>query len=158
MTYRPIICIDFDGVIHRYTSGWQGVGVIKDAPVSGAMRWIAENAYREDVQIAISSSRSKNLFGRWAMKRWLRIHLGIFYAGHLRGEGPNLPGEEMMVPWTGLDAIDQGHEWARHTIRKIKWPWFKPAAFVSIDDRAITFNGTFPPVDKILTFRPWNKQ
>ncbi len=28
---------------------------------------------------------------------------------------------------------------------------------ISIDDRAICFNGTFPSIDSLLSFKPWNK-
>lgn len=35
----------------------------------------------------------------------------------------------------------------------------KPAAFVTIDDRAICFKGTFDGLkDQINSFKPWNKQ
>ena len=27
---KPILCLDFDGVIHRYDSGWKGADVIPD--------------------------------------------------------------------------------------------------------------------------------
>ena len=39
---NPIICVDFDGVIHSYTSGWKGIDVIPDDPVPGAIEWLEE--------------------------------------------------------------------------------------------------------------------
>lgn len=32
---KPIIVLDLDGVIHSYTSGWQGMNIIADPPTSG---------------------------------------------------------------------------------------------------------------------------
>ena len=41
---KPIICLDFDGVIHSYTSGWKGAAVIPDPPVPGALEFIVEDS------------------------------------------------------------------------------------------------------------------
>ena len=35
MPFKPTIILDFDGVIHSYTSGWQGADVIGDPPWRG---------------------------------------------------------------------------------------------------------------------------
>ena len=40
---------------------------------------------------------------------------------------------------------------------RIEWPWFKPPAHVTIDDRALTFVGTWPELQAIHDFKPWNK-
>jgi hypothetical protein len=125
---KPILCLDFDGVIHSYTSGWKGVGKIPDLLVPGAIDFI-ERA-QADFTVAIYSSRSSSLRGRWAMKRWLaqRVH------------------ERM---GSGFEADD--------LLCSIRWPWFKPSALITIDDRAITFSGTWPDVADLKAFQPWYK-
>jgi hypothetical protein len=40
----------------------------------------------------------------------------------------------------------------------IEWPLEKPSAFVTIDDRALTFDGTWPQIDDLKAFQPWNKR
>ena len=37
-----ILCLDFDGVIHSFTSGWRGAGIIPDPPVPGALDFIKD--------------------------------------------------------------------------------------------------------------------
>ena len=39
---KKTVVFDFDGVIHSYTSGWQGVSVIPDPPVPGIREAIDE--------------------------------------------------------------------------------------------------------------------
>jgi hypothetical protein len=51
------LCIDFDGVLHAYTSGWQGHDKIPDGPVPGAM--VACHALAEaGWKLYVMSSRS----------------------------------------------------------------------------------------------------
>jgi len=118
---RPILCVDFDGVIHSYTSGWQGANVVSDLPVPGAIEFLREAV--KHFQVAIFSSRSHQPGGIFAMKEWLGL------AGN-------------QEPW--LDEIS--------------WPTTKPAAFLTIDDRAILFEGTWPTMEGMLNFKPWNKK
>jgi hypothetical protein len=118
---KKILCIDFDGVIHSYSSGWKGENVVSDPPVSGAIEWLktASTLYN----INIYSSRSKSYDGVLAMKDWLLDN--------------------------GMTTMD---------IERIKFPTQKPAAYLTIDDRAICFNGVFPSFDEIDNFKPWNKR
>lgn len=126
-TKKPILCLDFDGVLHSYTSGWKGIDVIPDPPVEGAMEFLVEAAQHFDVQIF--SSRSSEYIGIQAMYSWVADWLG----GYL-GEPDKFIAEN------------------------ITFPLQKPPALVTIDDRAITFGGTFPDIDTISNFKPWNKK
>ena len=119
---KPIICVDFDGVLHSYTSGWKGMGRIDDPPVDGAIDWLIDLIVA-GFRVSIYSSRSKSLQGRRAMKRWLRQH------------------------WGGGGGFSE-----------IEWPWFKPPAHVTVDDRAWCFAGLFPSPEGLRAFKPWNKR
>ena len=66
-----IFSIDFDGVLHSYTSGWKGEDVIPDPPVGGAIAWLERLAMDERVTVCIYSSRSASITGREAMRNWL---------------------------------------------------------------------------------------
>lgn len=69
---KPILCLDFDGVIHSYTSGWKGVDVIPDPPVPGFFAFLAE-AW-EYFEIHVYSYRSGQKGGIEAMKTWMDEH------------------------------------------------------------------------------------
>ncbi len=127
-TRKPILCLDFDGVIHSYASGWKGADAIPDPPVAGAIAFML-GALRH-FNVAIYSSRSGQPGGIDAMRRWLREH-----AGQTWYETPDGPGLE-----------------------SVTFPTSKPAAFIGIDDRVLTFDGTWPAIETLKEFRPWNKR
>jgi DNA polymerase III epsilon subunit-like protein len=138
MGTKRTICVDFDGVIHSYKSGWKGATVIPDPPVispetgQSAIEWLCGmilhnttdlESVAETLEVCIYSSRSKEPGGIEAMKEWLSRH--------------------------GLS--DQLTE-------MIRFPTQKPAAFLTIDDRAWCFTGIFPTTDEIMAFKPWYAQ
>ena len=139
MNYSPTdtvfadICLDFDGVIHSYTSGWQkDATVIPDPPVEGAIDAIYQ--YLADgFSIAIYSARSNQDGGINAMRRWLRDH-----DTRVR----ETPRDQEAMP---LDYL-------------VKFPKSKPAAKIYIDDRGLRFEGVFPDSETIRKlFTTWNK-
>jgi len=125
---KKTLCIDFDGVVHAYTSGWKGADIVSDGPVPGAMQWLSMAADR--YQVCIYSSRSKDPNGIVAMQKALRA-------------------------WATaeLSADDAGMLMAR-----LSFPTEKPAAWLTIDDRAICFDGTWPTPEQIDAFVPWYRR
>lgn len=69
---RYTICVDFDGVIHSYTSGWQGADVILDPPVPGAIEWLNEMVKR--FEVVIFTTRADQEGANLAIGRWLNKH------------------------------------------------------------------------------------
>jgi hypothetical protein len=128
---KPILCLDFDGVCHSYTSGWKGVTVILDPPVNGLFQFIQEAV--KHFTVAIYSTRSDTSEGREAMRIWL--------------------GRWSVDPEHGLP-----HDVDLSFLGEIEWPEEKPPALVTLDDRAITFDGTWPTMETLQNFKPWNKK
>ena len=69
---RRTICLDFDGVLHSYRSGWCGAEIIPDPPIHGTREAIAR--LREHYRVAVYSSRCRTEEGRRAIKNWLQKH------------------------------------------------------------------------------------
>jgi hypothetical protein len=128
---KPILCLDFDGVIHSYKSGWQGIDIISDEPVEGAIDFLYKAI--EYFEVCICSTRSNQPGGIKAMQDWLYKHEKIWRE------------KQKVVPRTSLSLC-------------LKWPTENPPAFLKIDDRALTFNGIFPSIKELFAFKPWNKK
>jgi hypothetical protein len=43
------------------------------------------------------------------------------------------------------------------TLELIKFPDKKPAAFIGLDDRVLTFKGVWPSMEELRNFKPWYK-
>ena len=125
---KPILCLDFDGVCHQYTSKWQGADVILDDAVPGLFEFLELAAPHFDIQVY--SSRSNEPGGIEAMQYWFI---------------------EQRKKWR--EAGGKGAE-----VVSIGFPTEKPPAFVGIDDRVLTFDGTWPDVAMLRQFKPWNKK
>jgi hypothetical protein len=67
----PLVCVDFDGVIHSYRSGWVKASYVADPPVPGAIAWLTELVTCGRFRVCIHSSRSYQRGGIKAMKTWL---------------------------------------------------------------------------------------
>lgn len=126
---RSTIAVDFDGVLHSYTSGWKGPHVISDPPVRGAIEWLWNLYQRFDVVIV--SSRARTWRGRRAIRCWLRDH-----AGNLWPEQCSFTRGLIDIPVTN---------------RKVP-------ALVYIDDRAFRFEGEFPTPIELAGMKPWNRK
>jgi len=126
------ILIDFDGVLHSYTSGWQGKSTIPDSPVPGAMEFLQQLIDDPGLEPVIWTSRvhcsesedpadSEN--AKQAIREWL----------YLQGMGPD-------------------------EVHTLKITSDKPPATLIIDDRAIQFSGAFPSTQWIHEFKPWSQR
>lgn len=132
MGYKPTISIDFDGVLHAYTSGWKGATVIPDGPVPGAIRWLCDlvDPLQGDdaVKVVVCSARARRPWGWLAVRAWLKREI----IAH-KGDG------------FGHDIFDMISVTSR-----------KPAAIVYVDDRAWRFDGkTFPTAEQLRAHKPW---
>jgi hypothetical protein len=127
---KPILCIDFDGVIHSYENGWQG-GVIYGTATPGFFDWALKA--QDLFTLTIYSSRSKTDEGVEAMKQALGRWWDEWVAQRTSRNG---------VP---VFLCTFAHE--------------KPPAFLTIDDRAIQFRGNWASLDPVMlrAYEVWNK-
>jgi len=120
--------VDFDGVLHSYTSGWLGPTNIPDPPVVDAetgrtsIQWLTSLLQSGHFEVHVFSRRAADPEegGIQAMKKWL---------------------------------LDQDLE--PRYLDRLKFPPDKPDFWLLIDDRCRQFTGEFPDPFEIKRFRPW---
>lgn len=61
-----------DGVLHSYTSPWQGHETIPDPPVEGAIEWL--NQITKKLDVVIFTTRGATARGQAAVLVWLGEH------------------------------------------------------------------------------------
>lgn len=60
-----------------------------------------------------------------------------------------LHGQDAMSKWfikNGFNVV---------ALADLQWPNYKPPAFLTIDDRALRFEGLWPSLEDIRSFKPW---
>jgi hypothetical protein len=119
MPNKPILALDFDGVIHRYSKGWAD-GTIYDPPTEGFAEWLPQAL--EHFTVIIVSSRI-NAGGAEAIIAWMDKH--------------NIPDRNRLI-----------------------YSRTRPPAFITIDDRAVTFTGDWGdyPMRWLTAFKPWHEK
>ena len=118
--HRRTIAVDFDGVLHSYTSPWTKPWEVHDGPTPGAVEFVTHALERFDV--VVFSARAGDDRGRKAIYEWLAKHLA--------------PADSVRIFVTST----------------------KPQAHVYLDDRGWRFEGTFPTLEEIEAFVPWNRR
>jgi len=135
---KPILCLDFDGVCHMYTSGWKGADMIPDPPVPGLFEFLDSCEPYFDLQIF--SSRSHQDGGVEAMREWFEKYRFIYLA-------------KDAFTHENFDA--EAKRWVEKTL---SFPKEKPPAFLGIDDRVLNFRGSWPDVEEIRGYKTWTQQ
>jgi len=111
------VALDFDGVIHRYSKGWQG-GVIYDPPMRGAIAAVREIMSVEAVVVFTARTDLD------AVCVWLRARdIECVSQGEWDAERP--VGEHGNAFWNEKERVLVTNR--------------KPAARVYLDDRGVTF-------------------
>lgn len=124
MSRKPILCVDFDGVIHSYKSGWKGADVIPDPPVPGAMEWLREAV--KVFRVAIFSSRSHQPGGLQAMHDYIALNSQIGFRDPIEGlEWPTeKPSAFLSIDDRGLCFNGSFAEFDPAALLKFK-PWYQ---------------------------------
>lgn len=113
---KKTVCLDFDGTIYSYQSGWvEPPSYLPDPPVEGAVEFCRE--LQEHFNLVVCSARARYDGTIPAMSEWL---------------------EKWGFPTMPIVAE-------------------KPLAFLYLDDRGFTFNGTFPTLEEVRNFKTWQE-
>lgn len=118
------LCVDFDRVIHSYTTPWSGTTSIPDPPNKGAFQWLTEVVQHFDVYVF--SCRCEDPSSEAAMKAWMRQHglseeviaklrftnqkpAAILYIDdrsfHFQGSFPTVDAIKAFKPWHPADDL-----------------------------------------------------
>lgn len=136
---KQTLAIDFDGVIHDRPKSERGCMEVTGDPVPGAMHFLASVVNAFDV--VIFSARFRGMDGQEALpivKEWMIDRMNEYVEDRYK---------------RGKKVAD-----IEDIMGKIRYDGQKPIAHVYLDDRAMTFTGQWPTIEKIMKFKTWSEQ
>ncbi len=71
--FVPAVAIDFDGVMHAYTSRWTTAAEVLDGPTPGALDAV-QSYLAAGWDVIVYSVRARDGEGRAAIRRWMEKH------------------------------------------------------------------------------------
>lgn len=84
---KKTVVFDFDGVIHSYKSGYQGITCIPDEPVEG-IEGVLRELHNSGYEIVVVSSRCRVDVGLYAIEDYLIKHQLSQYVDRICKEKP----------------------------------------------------------------------
>jgi hypothetical protein len=145
------IVLDFDGVIHSYSSGWTSAANIPDPPVDGAIEWMAD-AQSRGHKLMIQSMRT-------ADENYL-VEIGVTGDGQPkytlnRKRGLAIDAiKQWLIRWSGELGVTLD-------VEKITFPFGKAFFDIYIDDRGYRAEGpcSLPDLKTLKNYsQPWFKK
>lgn len=137
---RPSLGVDFDGVIHSYTTPHVAAHIIPDPPVieqgtdRNAIEWLWD--MQLDYEVFIFTTRGLTWRGRRAIRKWLKL-------------------------WASKEVRPGFNYWDKYGVQgisRIQVTAKKLPALMYVDDRAFRFTGdNFPSAQRVRGMRPWVK-
>lgn len=116
---RQTVAVDFDGVLHSYTTPWKNPETIPDPPVPGAIEWL--KSLFPKFNVVVFTARAQTPAGKAAVREWLARE-GIYHGEPLEVSYEKKPAivyvDDRGYRFTGANwpSIDE--------IYKMK-PWWK---------------------------------
>ncbi|MEI2651838.1 MAG: hypothetical protein V9G12_06745 [Microthrixaceae bacterium] len=119
---KPVLCLDFDGVLHWYRQGWKKPTVIDDIPVPGAQEFV--NKAAKHFRVVVFSSRGNYTGGVDAIKNWLQKNNFPVVEVVTRKPVSHVALDDRSVTFTGKwpepSELLKFQPWNRKAQRKIK--------------------------------------
>lgn len=156
MNEKELITLDFDGVLHAYTTPFTTADKVEDGAVPGAIKWLLEAL--DEYDIAVFSARSSQPGGIPAMRQWLKRELILWLSGSTKVK--DIIARAYLANYQPKTS-DSHYEmcvWADGIVNRIQWPITKIPSKLYIDDNAHRFEGKFPKLSAIKDMNSWVKE
>jgi len=143
------IAIDFDGVIHAYSKGWQD-GSCYDVPITGVFEAI-DNLFATGYNVFILSTRNSR-----QIKRWIKEHA---YDSDYTYNGMGGDPDDFRYPKYSF-TVEVIPFWKKFWNKKnvLGITRRKLPAHCYVDDRAVRFDGNWETAqNNIQFFRTWQQ-
>lgn len=121
--FKKSIAIDFDGVLHAYTSPWTKASEVRDGPTPGALEAVKEYIMA-GYNVVVYSARANDPDGEVAMHQWLQKH--GFPVLHIATEKPHAElyiddrGFQFIGDWPSIEYIRSFRPWNKRLANELR--------------------------------------